>query len=365
MITERDFGSNDSTKMNKKGTCKPILTVAIPTYNRSHTLEKVLRQLRQEENQCFRIIVSDNHSSDDTVIMIRRYQKNMRDLDYSRNKENIGYAGNILKLYELVKTPYIWFLSDDETIIPGAMDKILRAIERYRPTVATFSHTYIDLFGRNMITGVKEDRVYSNLSKFNNYQSLLKTIFLSGLVIKKEGSIDVIRTADYSNNIFIQLTLSLLLLSRRFYFCEITSVIVHRNTSYKFGEFFKFCLTDVWDAIFMVEHKFDNKKFVKLCKTEIVPTFLLYLSQKLGLFKSNGKPTKETLRKIVKYYGFYSFFLLFLPIFYVIIPAVSLKLVYFISLFKMYGYREARAIYKQNINRAFADKRETGFTAYR
>lgn len=343
----------------------PLLTVAIPTYNRSDSLRKTLLQLSKEKNKSFIILISDDGSSDNTITIVKKYQKRMPNLFYSRNKEHIGYAGNVLKLYELVKTSYLWYLSDDDTVLPGAIDKILQAIEKYQPTIAVFSHTYIDPFGRKIINGVKEDKIYSHLSNFENYQSILRTIFLSVTVVKKQCPINEIKKANYTNNIFIQVTLSLLLLSRRFRFCEIKSVIVYRNTGFQFGEIFKFCLTDVWDSVFMIKHKFDNMKFAKLSKTEIIPTFLLYLSQKLGLFKSNGKPTKETLGKIVKYYGFYSLFFLSLPVLYYIIPAACLKLVYSISLFRIHGYKKAMKIYKHNINRAFKDKRNMGFVTYR
>src|SRR3989344_9506867 len=106
------------------------LTVAIPTYNRSETLEKILLQLSQEKDIPFNILVSDDQSSDDTEAMIRRYQLILPNLVYNKNPVNLGFSGNVCKLYELADTRYVWFLCDDETVLPGAIRKVTDAIRR-------------------------------------------------------------------------------------------------------------------------------------------------------------------------------------------------------------------------------------------
>lgn len=343
----------------------PLLTIAIPTYNRSDSLEQIICQLSKEKNQSFRILISDDNSSDNTTVMVKKYQKIMSNLFYAKNKTNLGFSGNIIRIYELVKTQYLWFLSDDETVLAGAIDKILQALIKYQPVVALFNHIWTDPYGRKLVYGVKKDSVYDDINKFTNYQLLMKTAFLSVLVVEKRLPLNILEKTDYKNNIFFQVTLSLFLLSNKFRFCEIASSIVNRNTCYKCGEFFKFFFIDNLEAVFLVNHKFDNKKFISLSKNQILPNLQLYLSQKLGLFKFYNAPTKETIKRIIKYYGFASILILFFPILYYLIPTFLLKFYYAIQLFRIYGYKQGIAVYNRNLNRALKNKNLTGFITYR
>ena len=333
------------------------LTVAIPTYNRSQYLRKVLEQLHKEKNQSFKVIVSDNNSLDDTEIVIKKYQKIMPNLIYNKNKENIGFSGNFLKLYELAKTRYIWFLSDDEEVLTGAIDKILEALKRYRPVVALFNHLQVDVYGRKVEEGVKID-------KFNNYRSLIRTGFLSILVIEKRLSLNAVKKIYTNDNIFFQTSLSILLLNDKFKLCEIASPVVYRNTGYKSGEFFKFIITDLWESIFIVNQRFDNSKFITEAKKQVFKALQLYLSQKLGLFKFYGRPSRKTVKRIFRYYGFTSIIILFFPIIYFLTPAFLLKFIYHFQLFRMYGKKDGLEIYKKNLNRVFKFKRTVDFINY-
>ncbi|EHK4329385.1 glycosyltransferase, partial [Salmonella enterica subsp. enterica serovar Altona] len=49
---------------------KPLLTIAIPTYNRSSCLARLLDSIIQQENYCYdelEVIVCDNASTDETA----------------------------------------------------------------------------------------------------------------------------------------------------------------------------------------------------------------------------------------------------------------------------------------------------------
>lgn len=338
-----------------------ILTVAIPTYNRCRSLEKILYQLKKEKNQEFRILISDNHSSDSTEHIVKKFQKRMSNITYVKNSRNVGYSENVLNLYENAKTRYIWFLADDETILPGAIQNIQSTILAYQPVVAVFSHISVDPYGKKWVSGVNRDIIHSDINKFHDYQEILKAHFLSGIVVEKRLSIDAIKKTDYKNNIFIQLTLVLLLLSDKFLFCESAFPIVLRNSHSKYGEFFKFVFVDSLNAAFLIKHKFDNNRFIRESKRNIFWALQLYLSQKLNYFKFHGRPGRETIKQIIRYYGLYSIFIACFPVLYYIMPAFLLKFVYFIQLVKINGYKKAAVIYNHNLNRVLKNKTSSGF----
>lgn len=350
-------------ELNKKS--KPILTVAIPTYNRPQSLKKILSQLHKEKNQAFQIVVSDDSFLDDVESLVRKYQGSMSNLDYYRNENDHGYSRNILRLYELAKTRYIWFLSDDEEVLPGAIDKILEALNKYQPVVALFNHINIDPYERKLIDGVPKDILYNNPKQLIDYVPFMRTCFISILVVEKRLPMDLVRKIHDDNNIFTQLSLSVLLLSDKFKLCEIATPIILRNANFESGEFFKFFFTDWLDAVFIIKHKFDNDKFIKWGKKEIPNVFQLYLSQKIGLFKCNGSPRVDTIKKIIQYYGIYSIIILLFPILYYLVPTVLLNFFYRLKLSRIYGDKRARSIYNKNLNRATKIKSTSGFITYR
>jgi glycosyltransferase involved in cell wall biosynthesis len=342
------------------------LTIAIPTYNRTENLEKILILLKKEKSKNFLILISDDYSSNDTEKMVKKYQQTMKNIIYHRNKTNLGYSGNVCKLYELASTPYIWFLCDDDLVTPNAVHTITLAIKKYDPIVAIFNCTWINPFGQKVIAGVKKDKLYTDYNQITDYISLQRLSYLSIIVVKKIASIDEIKKTNYKDNIFFQITLGLFLLSKQCRFVEVADIIVHRNVGFKYGEFVKFNLIDHLKSVFCIEHKFDNKKFITWSKKALPSFLLLYLSQKIGLFVYMNKPTSETKTKIYRYYGwFYGGFINLFPIIYFLTPAFLLRFIYKNKLIKIHGKMKGTILYNQNINRATHDTRKTKFTTYK
>ena len=73
---------------------KPLVSICIPTYNRSKNLNKTLNKLTSQEffqnTNCVEIVISDNCSSDNTQEVCEKYKKLFGDkIVYNRNSENI------------------------------------------------------------------------------------------------------------------------------------------------------------------------------------------------------------------------------------------------------------------------------------
>ena len=78
---------------------KPLLTVAIPTWNRASYLALNLSQLRKEAAlhglAGVELLVSDNASSDATAEVVERARREGLAITSIRNPENIGSDANI------------------------------------------------------------------------------------------------------------------------------------------------------------------------------------------------------------------------------------------------------------------------------
>lgn len=125
------------------------LTIAIPTYNRATRLEKALLDLCDEVNSSrnkadVAVYVSNNGSKDDTAEVITKcgqlFIKNGIPFSSRTAESNQGFDANALACYAGCSSEYVWFLSDDDNIITGAVDAIINDIATYQPSVLFYNH---------------------------------------------------------------------------------------------------------------------------------------------------------------------------------------------------------------------------------
>jgi glycosyltransferase involved in cell wall biosynthesis len=99
----------------------PILTIAIPTFNRGIWLDKSLDILQQELNmvsQQVEVIISNNASTDNTNLVISKHNTGNL-FTFFEQESNIGAVKNITFLTEQAKGKYLWILGDDDFIYKG------------------------------------------------------------------------------------------------------------------------------------------------------------------------------------------------------------------------------------------------------
>ncbi len=106
---------------------RPLLTIAVPTYNRAWCLKDLLAVLASQlkDEPRVELIISDNASSDETPSLVQDFVAQGLPVRYLRNPENIGPDANFLQCFEEARGKYVWLFSDDDLIIPGALAKIL------------------------------------------------------------------------------------------------------------------------------------------------------------------------------------------------------------------------------------------------
>lgn len=344
---------------------KVDITVAIPAYNRTQQLEVILKELLEQYDGTFDILVADDASPEDPTQMVQPYLEKMPRFRYIRNENNLGFSGNVSMLYTEAKTRYVWFLCDDDEITEDVMKNMQSLLEKHEPTVAVFNHLHEDPLGRQMNAGVEEDHIYNDPSELNNdYQPLMRTTFLSTLVLEKNLPVDEIVSKDYEDNVYFQVTLALHLLSDKFKYAEFAFPVVHRYVGYKYGDFFKFYMVDHLKAVHLIDHIFDNTLFIKWSIKNLPNALKLYYSQKVGLFNYQKQPTKETIKLLIKYYGIYCIPIALFYALYYITPKLLVRVVYYFVLSHLHGSEKAKEIYKKNVDRAYKDSRKTGFINY-
>ena len=121
-----------------------ILSIAIPTYKRQGKLKRLLNILVQQVEQDnlyeeVNILVSDNANQEEIATLVSSFSSKKLDIQYFAQSTNLGAEGNIQFLFQNTNTSYIWFMSDDDFPLEGAIRKIVNGLKATQPDVLLFS----------------------------------------------------------------------------------------------------------------------------------------------------------------------------------------------------------------------------------
>jgi glycosyltransferase involved in cell wall biosynthesis len=112
-----------------------ILTIAIPTYNRTGVLFENIKIISKQIKDWAKIVILDNCSDDEINYLITQESWWTPGLiEVIRNPVNIGGNANILRCIEVCNTKYIWILGDDDYPKKNTIDIIDKYI-RYEEII--------------------------------------------------------------------------------------------------------------------------------------------------------------------------------------------------------------------------------------
>lgn len=117
----------------------PVLTIAVPTYNRSRYLEQCLSTILPQARAAggrIAVLVIDNASTDETPDVLASFAAEYPDvLATKRNPVNIGGDANIAKCFEACETRHAWVFGDDDDLAPTALGTVLDLLQAHDPGV--------------------------------------------------------------------------------------------------------------------------------------------------------------------------------------------------------------------------------------
>ncbi len=114
---------------------KYLLSICIPTYNRSgrlkECLDSIIRQFDDEKIKALvEINISDNASDDDTADLVKKYQRQWGNIKYFRNEKNLGPDENMINSVLMAKGEYCWTLGDDDLIQNGGLKSVTSVLNK-------------------------------------------------------------------------------------------------------------------------------------------------------------------------------------------------------------------------------------------
>jgi abequosyltransferase len=173
---------------------QPLLTIAIPTYNRSTFLGLCLKRIGEEldslsEDQRGRVkvYVANNASTDNTAEVIFQHQLiDTEVFEVVHNTENIGAERNVAQCYSSATTPYVWVLGDDDVILPGKLKLVLDILVKQEIDILYLDgYGYVDCY----LDEPKRGRGKSGLVEYSRALDFVKSThvmltFITALIVR-------------------------------------------------------------------------------------------------------------------------------------------------------------------------------------
>ena len=150
-----------------------MLTIGIPVYNGAKFIRQTIESVLAQSFNDFIIIISDNHSVDETSLICNELVNLDDRIIYVHHKENRGAYNNFKYLVDLVETEYFMWLASDDIIHPDFVKSCVGVLQQDSSMGMAFTGMEnIDSMGRTI-------RCYPNLQLFSggkNFITILKYI---------------------------------------------------------------------------------------------------------------------------------------------------------------------------------------------
>jgi glycosyltransferase involved in cell wall biosynthesis len=106
---------------------EPLVSICIPTYNSARYLDECLESALKQTYQNFEVLVVDNHSSDETVSMVKTLATSEPRIRFEQNPRNLGEVRNFNRCLELARGEWVKFLFSDDLLAPNCLERMLAA----------------------------------------------------------------------------------------------------------------------------------------------------------------------------------------------------------------------------------------------
>ena len=182
---------------------RPMLTIAVPTFERSRSLVDTIESIRRACGQCVapvEVLVVDNASGDDSREVVARSARDFLGLRYERQDSNVGGERNFFSCIEMALGSHVWVVGDDDVVEPSSVARIVRALDEGADAVVlNYSVWSSDLRTclKPVFFKVPDDRV------FESADAVLET-FGGGLGFTGAVVIDRARVVRHGHELFLR-----------------------------------------------------------------------------------------------------------------------------------------------------------------
>lgn len=109
---------------------RPTLAVTLPNYNHGRYLRQCLDAIFTQSFLPDEVIVVDDASSDDSLEILKSFQKREPNLHVLINDSNKGAMASVQRAFAATTTEYVCFQSADDIVLPGLFEKSMELLAK-------------------------------------------------------------------------------------------------------------------------------------------------------------------------------------------------------------------------------------------
>lgn len=181
---------------------QPLLSICIPTYNGGEKLKLALTAVftALEGYTDVEVIVSDNHSTDDTPEIVSAFSHHSQ-FYYYRNDNNLGFNRNLgLLLYKYAQGKYCWIIGDDDLLDEDILLLVWSLLANDNVEYISLAHRLLTITDYKKMNLEKNRKIHYQTCSFveaieyNSCDSNILGTFMSSSIFL----LDKVKQNDYS-----------------------------------------------------------------------------------------------------------------------------------------------------------------------
>lgn len=168
----------------KEGKTPILLSICIPTYNRSESLKELLDVIYKQSMDFaeeIEVVISDNASTDGTTSVIDTYKTLFPNFTVNCWGKNTGGRYNICNIPKFASGKYAWLFCDDDILQDNILYEVFEFIKA-NDDLAIISLNWINVDRHNPVYQDLENRIYPSAEdifvKCGEYMALVSAIIV-------------------------------------------------------------------------------------------------------------------------------------------------------------------------------------------
>lgn len=171
----------------------PMVSVILPTYNRSAILGKSIKSVLDQTFQDFELIIVDDGSNDNTADVVKKFED--KRIKYIKKQTNKGAASAMNTGIRTSKGYFVSIQNSDDIWLPEKLETEIKAFQKAGPRVGVvYVGAYRIFNGKKFY--VPSPRVKKKEGKIHN--QILKGNFVNGLSLIKKDCLEKVGLYDDS-----------------------------------------------------------------------------------------------------------------------------------------------------------------------
>jgi len=178
---------------------RPLLTIAIPTFNRSGLLAGLLAMLEPQLLQFpqIELLISNNASEDDTSSVVAATAERFAALnipfEFHNHTASLGGDGNFNFCFQQARGHFFWLCGDDDFILPGSVAQVIRHLQdpQGNPTEVDIIYATSYGFQNDYLAERIEDPFHRNFHTIHSAKQFAMIVnimftFISSIIVNKQ-----------------------------------------------------------------------------------------------------------------------------------------------------------------------------------